>query len=257
MTAAWESDGRPWRGFWQIVSGLAFSPGARLSVAVRSPDFLDVFVIGVEHQIWTAAWQPSFSDWFHGWSNIGNFTVLVPPRKNYKFSLPKVHICEIRSRYNDTLYVSVAVQVGDRKASTSRYLGDQKPSWLPLGDSVTIEVGEDETAVMAYDLVNSGHTSRPQMENTMKSLVEKLADAAQSSDMVWLKVAGWVLKNVLSWIFADCDGAVLAGVQRFDGSDLEQKLSSGQKIAGNDRQFTPYERRIRIVAVAMRCPIGL
>lgn len=78
MTAAWEKDGRPWRGFWQIVRGLAFSTGTRLSVAVRSPDFLDVFVIGVEHQIWTAAWQPSFSDWFHGWSNVGNFTVLIP-----------------------------------------------------------------------------------------------------------------------------------------------------------------------------------
>lgn len=91
---------------------------------------------------------------------------------------------------------------------------------------------------MAYTLVNSGHTIRPQMENTMKGLAEKLADAGQSSDVVWLQAAGWVLKNALGWIFADCDGPVLAGVQRFNGNDLEQKLSSGQKIAGNDRQLT-------------------
>lgn len=76
MTAAWEpafTDG--WHGWWHVRGGMA-APGAPVGVTVRGPDQLDIFVVGTDGHCWTAAWQPSFSDGWHGWWRIG--TVRFP-----------------------------------------------------------------------------------------------------------------------------------------------------------------------------------
>lgn len=67
MTAAWEpafSDG--WHGWWHIRGGLA-QPGSPMHVVSRSADHLDVFVAGTDGGTYTAAWEPAFSDGWHGW----------------------------------------------------------------------------------------------------------------------------------------------------------------------------------------------
>ena len=72
MSAAWEpafSDG--WHGWWHIRGGMA-APGATVAAAVRSADKLDIFVVGTDGYVYTAAWQPSFSDGWHGWWRIGS-----------------------------------------------------------------------------------------------------------------------------------------------------------------------------------------
>ena len=71
VTAAWEpafSDG--WHGWWYLNGGRA-APGAPVTAVSRNTDKLDVFVVGTDGRIWTAAWQPSFPDWWHGWWPIG------------------------------------------------------------------------------------------------------------------------------------------------------------------------------------------
>jgi hypothetical protein len=37
----------------------------------RAPDKLDAFVVGTDGRVWTAAWEPGFADWWHGWWPIG------------------------------------------------------------------------------------------------------------------------------------------------------------------------------------------
>lgn len=72
LTAAWEpsfKDG--WHGWWQIKGGQA-APGATVTAVSRSADKLDIFVVGLDGRVWTAAWQPTFTDWWHGWWPIGS-----------------------------------------------------------------------------------------------------------------------------------------------------------------------------------------
>jgi hypothetical protein len=37
----------------------------------RSADKLDVFVVGTDGRVWTAAWEPDFADGWHGWWPVG------------------------------------------------------------------------------------------------------------------------------------------------------------------------------------------
>jgi hypothetical protein len=49
------SDGRlnPQR----ILDGVA-APGTMVTAAVRAPDFLDIFCVGSDRRVYTAAWRP-------------------------------------------------------------------------------------------------------------------------------------------------------------------------------------------------------
>ena len=71
MSAAWQpsfADG--WHGWWHIQGGMA-APGAPVGAVVRGPNQLDIFVVGRDGFAYTAAWQPSFSDGWHGWWRVG------------------------------------------------------------------------------------------------------------------------------------------------------------------------------------------
>ena len=57
-----------WHGWWQIAGGVA-AAGTSVFPISRSTDHLDVFTIGTDHGIYTAAWQPGFTGW-HGWWRI-------------------------------------------------------------------------------------------------------------------------------------------------------------------------------------------
>ena len=70
ITAAWEpafADG--WHGWWQIRGGRG-QPGAPVGVVSRSSNKLDVFVVGTDNTIYTAAWEPAFTDGWHGWWSL-------------------------------------------------------------------------------------------------------------------------------------------------------------------------------------------
>jgi len=71
VTAAWEpafTDG--WHGWWPILNGRA-RPGAPVTAVSRNTDHLDVFVVGTDGHGYTAAWEPAFTDGWHGWRSIG------------------------------------------------------------------------------------------------------------------------------------------------------------------------------------------
>lgn len=70
VTAAWEPAMVSWwEGWWSVRGGRA-APGAPVTAVSRRPDFLDVFVVGTDGRVYTAAWSPSRG--WQGWWPIGN-----------------------------------------------------------------------------------------------------------------------------------------------------------------------------------------
>ena len=79
-SAAWQpefADG--WHGWWQLHGGVA-APGAHVTAVSRSTDKLDIFVVGTDGGVYTAAWEPGFADGWHGWWRSGTSSRRrVPP----------------------------------------------------------------------------------------------------------------------------------------------------------------------------------
>ena len=73
--ALWEAGGpTSWQGWWPLNGGRA-APGAPVTAVSRSTDKLDVFVVGTDNRVWTAAWEPGNVDGWHGWWTIGDLQV--------------------------------------------------------------------------------------------------------------------------------------------------------------------------------------
>jgi hypothetical protein len=72
-TAAWDqnvSQGK-WRGWWNIQDGKDCPPGAPVSAVSRDPNKLDVFVVGNNGIVYTAAWDQNVSQGkWRGWWKI-------------------------------------------------------------------------------------------------------------------------------------------------------------------------------------------
>jgi papain like protease len=71
-TAAWDANvaSGQWRGWWRILNGVA-TPGSAVAAVARDPHKLDVFIIGTDNGIYTAAWDANAAngDW-RGWWRI-------------------------------------------------------------------------------------------------------------------------------------------------------------------------------------------
>jgi hypothetical protein len=79
VTAAWEQLGdQNWRGWWPVSEGMA-TPDTSVTAVSRSKDKLDIFMVGMDGRVWTAAWEPGDTAW-RGWWPIGNlvFAPMTP-----------------------------------------------------------------------------------------------------------------------------------------------------------------------------------
>ena len=73
VTAAWPdpTHASPSWSIWrQVAQGVTVSNGSYVSAVSRSTDLLDVFVVGLDGRVYTAAWAPDGRDW-RGWWTIG------------------------------------------------------------------------------------------------------------------------------------------------------------------------------------------
>ena len=74
-TAAWEPAFTDWwHGWWRLNNGVA-APGTSIFPVTRSQDHLDAFAVGTDFGTYTAAWEPDFTDWWHGWWRVRDGTV--------------------------------------------------------------------------------------------------------------------------------------------------------------------------------------
>jgi len=73
-TAAWDANAASgqWGGWWRILNGVA-APGSAVAAVSRDPSKLDVFVIGTDNGIYTAAWDANAANGqWQGWWRILN-----------------------------------------------------------------------------------------------------------------------------------------------------------------------------------------
>jgi hypothetical protein len=79
MSAAWAPShpNQAWHGWWHILGGIAGN-GSVVHAISRSTDQLDIFVIGTDKRIYTAAWHPTHPNGvWHGWWDINGGQALV------------------------------------------------------------------------------------------------------------------------------------------------------------------------------------
>jgi hypothetical protein len=79
-TASWSPtrNDAQWAGWWRIVEGDGtFAPGTPVAVASRGANQLDVFAIGYDGELWTAAWGEQTSGEWKGWWKTGSATFAV------------------------------------------------------------------------------------------------------------------------------------------------------------------------------------
>lgn len=67
-TAAWEPGEDGWRGWWQVGTGAQLVPNTDVAAVVRAPDKLDLFVVGADSRVYTAAWESGNTAWGGWWA---------------------------------------------------------------------------------------------------------------------------------------------------------------------------------------------
>ncbi len=93
-TAAYDANvsNGAWRGWWQILGGVA-ACGTEVSAITRDPNQLDIFVIGTDGNVWTAAWNQNVAsgNW-QGWWQLGSIGQRVTTVKAVKSASDRIHV---------------------------------------------------------------------------------------------------------------------------------------------------------------------
>ncbi len=178
------------------------------------------------------------------------------------FSLDSFRITETRSLHNDTDFVSVSMTVGNNPAVTqTKAMGDLNNGTYQVGLAVSAEVPTDNTpVVLSYVILNNGH-EQTDVQKGVEAALTALGNAGVKAASTAVGAAigaalgaslgtvavpligtalgalsGWVVTEVGSILFADCDGPVAVGVHVYTGEQLTQGTAAGQKISESDVQ---------------------
>jgi hypothetical protein len=183
-----------------------------------------------------------------------------PP--NFTFTLDSFQITDTRSRHEDTDFVTFTLLVqpnGGPPAAPqtlNKSMGDVNNGTHAVNLSFpNVKVGPDDTVVVNYLIVNSGHSSESSIYSTLDSTAGKLATAGGSAAAGALigsaipgfgtligALAGWLAGELTSVLDANCDGPVAAEQNSFTYNDLLQKTANGNysettKHPGTDSNY--------------------
>lgn len=129
-TAAWDRNqaNSQWRGWWRILD-LTVAPGTRVSAVARHADKLDIFVVGKDGQVYTAAWDANIANQpWRGWWRILDANVS-----------PGGHVTAISRHPNKLDVFIVATNQGAFTASWEGGVANSQWSgWWRIGDEVFI-----------------------------------------------------------------------------------------------------------------------
>jgi hypothetical protein len=156
----------------------------------------------------------------------------------YTFSLDSYDIKDTRSRHEDTNYVSVALSVNGKIIGNpqTKFMGDQNNGTFHVGlNFAEVEVPENATVIMMYQILNSGHANQADLE---KALTDALWEAP-SGDAWWETFKKYLLKYGLPLVFPNCDGPITpeAGRQIVWKSAELKGIAPGEKF--EDTQNEP------------------
>src|SRR5690349_5190568 len=173
------------------------------------------------------------------------------------FSLDNFRITETRSLHNDTDYVSVSIKVGAKAPiSSTRAMGDVNNGTHQVGLSVSADIPADNTPVVfSYVVINNGHSNHATLEKDTEAALTALGNAGVKAASTAAGAAigaalgaslgtaavplvgtalralsGWLVGEIGSILFANCDGVVAAGVRIYTGAQLLQQTTGGRKL---------------------------
>ncbi|MDQ6700898.1 MAG: hypothetical protein M3Z36_12030, partial [Acidobacteriota bacterium] len=224
-----------------------FAPGSNLN---PQPDVPAQYVI--YHKAFNvSAWQPA--NWFEA---LGG-RIRLPSR--YRFSVDYVTAHNTRSLNADTDTASASIASGNWPTRTKTQamgdVGGTHPSQAQLNllhfDPVTVELCEASS--FNYLVVNNGHADQKSLDDAMVKAAGSLSDDSVKSVATELgagvgaivsvelagsiaapvigsllgAVAGWLMDQLGSVVFQNCDGLVAAELIVLFGRDLDLKTAHG------------------------------
>jgi hypothetical protein len=171
---------------------------------------------------------------------------------NYIFSIDSIEIMNTRSRREDSNKASVAVAVGSgQPLSAMKDLGNQNNGHFPVNLSVgPINVATPDVGIaFNYLVLNAGHSSVADIESKLTTTGTGLAiaGAAAATAAIGATAVGaaigttvlpvigtaivalgtWLVTNLISVLFADCDGPVAAEQVALKGGELWTRTAHG------------------------------
>ena len=178
----------------------------------------------------------------------------------YRFTLESFKITETRSLHCDTDYVSVSLAAGSAPLTRTRAMGALNNGTFKVDLPLDAASTSDRYAIVyTYAIVSSGHGSSEIVQKALQQagtrLAQKAVEAAAKAvgneigaalgasigttavpvmGTALGAVAGWLVGEVGSILFANCDGPVAAGVRVFTPADLAAKTRHGQVLTQID-----------------------
>lgn len=181
----------------------------------------------------------------------------------YRIGLNSFAILNTRSRHEDTDFVSASLSIPDAPTQTlTRSMGDLNNGTFDV-DMVfqDVTLNTNQSAVLSYAIVNSGHsdpsTIEKDLESATSALAEKGAQAAATAAGTAIgaavgaeigtavipiigsalgALAGWLTSEVGSLLFANCDGPVAAGMHPLSCDQLAAATANGATLTQTDDQ---------------------
>lgn len=198
-------------------------------------------------------------------------TVLEPPQpppppafevSTYTVSLDAMEVLNTRSLHTDTDYAGLTVLVTGQSAKTVTTPGkisgnDVDNGYYPIGLSVEMTLeNQTDIVIINYNILNSGHQSESDIDNALTEVGQALASAGAKAaasavasgvgalvgatigtDVVPIigsalgAIAGWLVGEIGSLIFADCDGPVAAQQTAYLASQLWAQTQANTKLS--------------------------
>ena len=179
----------------------------------------------------------------------------------FTIGLDSFAITNTRSLHEDTDFVTVSLAIANHPpVSQTRALGKRNNGNFPLNmDFSKVSIAHGETAVLTYNMVNSGHQDPNKVETELKTLTETLAQkgaqiastavgtaigsalgAAIGTAVVPIigtalgSLAGYLVGGAFGLIFADCDGPVASAVHVLTYDQIKAVVASGKAQTHTD-----------------------
>ena len=169
-------------------------------------------------------------------------------RQNFTFTLDQFKITDTRSRHKDSDYVSFTLMV--KTGATNGPAHTLKKSMRATVNNGTFKVGlsfpnvtvePDQTVVLNYLIVNSGHKSESEVYSALDTAGSKLATSglvaggAALGSLIPIPGLGTILGAVGGWLIGklggildpNCDGTVAAEQLVLSYNDLLAKTAHG------------------------------
>lgn len=239
--------GGTWDANWTSLGGQFTSPPA---VVARGPNHLDVFGLGMNYAMYHSSGDgKAFATW--EWQD-GKFEI----PGTFRFSLDSFEILDTRSVHNDTDSVEITIRVGARPPQTlTKSMGDVNNGTHNVGLAFApVNVDLSDFVVFNYVILNGGHSDQKTIDDNLTQAANTLANkgveaAAKAigqglTALIGAEIggavlpvvgsilgaaAGWLVGELTSLIFANCDGLVAAEQISLTGVELRTRtLGAGR-----------------------------